>query len=61
MNKTLAKIDSVAKAVMAAGGLTITALEPAYGGHKWYVAVVAVYGALGVYFTKNLDSSQPKV
>jgi hypothetical protein len=55
--KTLAAIDSVAKAVMAAGGLAITALQPIYGADKWYVGVVAVYGALGVYFTKNLGSN----
>lgn len=54
--KTLAIIDQIAKAVMAAGGLAITALAPLYGAAKWYVAVVAVYGALGVYFTKNLGT-----
>jgi uncharacterized membrane protein YccC len=50
----LSAIDTIAKAVMAAGGLAITALQPLYGAEHWYVAAIAVYGALGVYFTKNL-------
>jgi hypothetical protein len=55
--KILNAADSIAKAIMAAGGLAITALQPTYGADKWYVAAVAVYGALGVYFTKNLSTT----
>jgi hypothetical protein len=59
VKKTFTTIDTVAKAVMAAGGLAITALQPLYGADKWYVAAIAVYGALGVYFTKNLGNAVP--
>jgi len=57
MKNTLSTIDTIAKAVMGAGGLAITALQPVYGADHWYVAVVAVYGALGIYFTKNLNKN----
>ncbi len=60
MKKMLSIMDQIAKTVMAIGALSIIALAPVYGSDKWYVAVVAVYGALGVYFTKNLGSSDTR-
>lgn len=56
MTKTLSFADSVAKAVVGSGALIITALQPIYGGDKSFVAAVAVYGALSIYFTKNLGT-----
>jgi hypothetical protein len=58
MKAKLSTLDTIAKTVMSAGALAITALQPIYGADKWYVAVVAVYGSLGVYFTKNLNPPQ---
>jgi hypothetical protein len=54
--KVIQTIDTIAKAVVGAGGLAITALQPIYGSDKWYVAAIAAYGALSIYFTKNLTA-----
>ena len=57
MKKTLSTIDNIAKAIIGSGALAITALQPIYGHDKSFVAAVAVYGAISIYFTKNLGST----
>jgi hypothetical protein len=54
--KVLSTIDNIAKAIVGAGGLAITALQPTFGADKWFVGAVAVYGAISIYFTKNLGT-----
>jgi uncharacterized membrane protein YdfJ with MMPL/SSD domain len=57
MKKTVMYADTIAKAIVGSGALIITALQPIYGGDTSFVAAVAVYGALSIYFTKNLGTS----
>lgn len=56
----LSRIQTVAKAIIGAAGLAITALQPIYGGHHWFVALTAVYGGLAIYLVRNTPDTQGK-
>lgn len=58
MNKLIASLPALAKALMVPVSAAVIALYPTYGHYPWFIAIITALGVMGVYSPSSVNAGQ---